>query len=743
MADYLSPGMTGDDDEQTDAASDDANSSPNGAVSGKNLLDSAKLAAKWNQELQASKKWMAKFMERARKCERAYIDESDGGTITHGRNMSRINLFWSNVEVTLAAIYGRMPQATVDRKFRDFDDDVARVAAEMMQRILNSDIAMEYDDTAAAMRDAVQDRFIVGLGQCWCRYDCETEEYQVPAFDPQTGQPAQADPDTGAPATQTAIRILDENACTDYVYWEDFRYAPCRRWRDCRWVARAVLMSKERLQTRFHLTPAQLGMVPMTSRSASGSNQEDVLKATPFPQARVWEIWDRDSLQVIWYAEGCNYVLDAQDDILGLEDFFPCPQPVVATTLTKAFLPKADYIMAQDLYEELNDINSRLASLERAVKAVGVRDKNAKGLERMMQEACENEMIPVENWSSFVEKGGLKGITDWMPIDQFVNAITQLTQRKQQLQNDLYELLGISDIMRGASVASETATAQELKAAYGGARLSKMQEDVARFVSDIMRIRADIIASHFQPDTIKRRSLIMRTPDAPYADAAIALLKNEGLAEHSIKVDADTLAAPDWEMEKKTRTEFMGAVSNYVMAAAPMMAQNSDAGVFLLKLLQWGAAGFKGSESIEGVIDQAVKSLEAKAMQPPPPPPPPSPEDQKNSAAAQKNQAEAAKVGAQAQAQQMQNQAVGAVLARSGVGPNAPAPGAPGSSPGIPTHPIVFPGAPGAMLQTGFEGAIPIGPRPRAPTPIVGGPTPGAPMPHGMPPPQGPQGLPQ
>lgn len=653
--------------------------------------DSAKQAAKWQQELAASKKWMQKFSERARRCERAYIDEGEAQGRGESGNASRVNLFWSNVEVTLAAIYGRLPKATVDRRFRDEGDDVSRVAATMLERILNADIEREYDDTNAAMRDAVQDRFVVGLGQCWCRYDVEIEEYEAPQLDPMTQQP------TGA--TQTAQRIVDEDAPTDYVYWEDFRYSPCRRWRDCRWVARAVMMSEDRLRKRFKLTDDQLAMVPMATRSPQGvSAQDDVLKATPFKQARVWEIWDRDSAQVIWYAEGCTYCLDIQDDILELEDFFPCPQPVVATTLTRAFIPKPDYVMAQDLYQELDEINARIAALERACKAVGVRDKNAKGLERMLQEGCENELVPVENWSAFSEKGGLKGATDWLQIEQFVNAITQLTQRKQQVQRDLYELLGISDIMRGSSVASETATAQQLKVAYGGARLAKLQGDVARFVSDIMRIRADIVTKHFQPETIKRRSLIDKTPDAQYADQAVALLKDEGLAEHAIRVDADTLSAPDWEMEKKTRSEFMGAVSNYVMAAAPLVAQAPQLGVFLMKLLQWGTAGFKGASSIESTIDQAVAQLENQAAQPPAPPPP-SPEDQKNLAAAEKNKADANRAGAEADAQHMQNAVAARVLGMAPPG-GVPPQAAPGPRPGMQmpqAGPQAGPGGPPGM----------------------------------------------
>ena len=315
-------------------------------------------------------------------------------------------------------------------------------------------------------------------------------------------------------------------------------------------------------------------------------------------------------------------------------------------------------------------MNAKLAKLEKAVKAAGVYDKNAMNVKRLMNEATDNELIPVENWSAFVERGGLKGVIDWMPIDAVVNAITQLTQRKTQLQHDLYELLGISDIMRGATLASETATAQQLKVQYGGARLATLQNDVSRFVAQVMRIRANIIANHFQPETMIKRSLIDKTPDAQFAQPAIQMLKDQGLAMHSIKVDAESMAAPDWEREKQVRSDLMGAVSNYIMAAGPMVQQSPQLGIVLLKMLQWAIAGFKGAQSIEGVIDQAVKQFEQQAMQPPTPPEP-TPEDKKNTAQAGKDTATARKTAAEAESQEQTNALVNAIIKPGGPQPAA------------------------------------------------------------------------
>lgn len=663
------------------------------------LNKSSDLARRWTRELNASKRWMEKFTRTARMCERAYMAQESNSDEFLQSNAGKVNLFWSNTQVILSAIYGRLPKAEVDRKFDDFMDDESRVAGIIMQRILNGDMEREYDDTSAAMRDAVQDRFIVGLGQVWCRYEVEFETTQQPTMDPLTGQP-QLD-EEGQPITTESEQLLNEEAATDYVHWEDFRYAPCRRWRECRWVARRVYMSEEALTKRFKLTPQQLNMIPMIARTADDSaftSADDVLKATPFKQAGVWEIWSKDDNYVCWYVEGCAFILDQLPDPLELDDFFPCPQPVVATTLTKAFLPRADYAMAQDLYKELDRINAQISRLVLCVKAAGVYDKTAGPVKTLLTTAVQNALVPADNWSAFSEKGGIRGSIDWLPIEQFVNAITQLTNRKAQCERDLYEVLGISDIMRGASVASETLGAQQLKVQYGGARLSNLQTEVARFVSGVMRIRANIVSNFFSPETMKKRSLIDRTPDAPYADPAIQLLKDFGTALYSVTVTSDSLAAPDWAAEKEARTEFMGAASNYLMASAPLVAQAPEMGSFLIKLLQWGAAGFKGSKTIEGVLDQAAKQLEMKAAQPPAPQPP-SPSDQRDLANAKKADAEAGRAvadthetEAKTARTEMENEAAAVVLHMPNPNKPRPFPFAPGGAGGPP-------GAQGAPLN--------------------------------------------
>jgi predicted esterase YcpF (UPF0227 family) len=241
----------------------------------------------------------------------------------------------------------------------------------------------------------------------------------------------------------------------------------------------------------------------------------------------------------------------------------------------------------------------------------------------MFQQASENQLIPVDNWAMFAESGGIKGKIDWVPIEAIVNAIERLRQYRQDKTMQIYEVLGISDVMRGSSKASETATAQQIKAQFGSTRVQLMQFYIAEWLTQALRIKAEIIAKHFQPDTIATRSNILRTPDAPYAQSAISLIKDEELSEYRISVEADSMAAMDWAAERDAAVQFMQGLGAFISQVAPVAQQTPGAGPFLLRLMQWAVAKFRVSTEIEGVLDQAITAMNQQLQNPPQPQPDP------------------------------------------------------------------------------------------------------------------------
>jgi hypothetical protein len=394
------------------------------------------------------------------------------------------------------------------------------------------------------------------------------------------------------------------------VYWRDFLYSPCRTWRECRWVARGVWMTRSQLREKFGPLGEQ---VPL--QNPRGVKNSTLPENDPWSKAQVWEIWSKEDRYVCWKVIGFDRLLGEQSDPLGLTDFFPCPKPLVSNVSTTAFIPKADYQMLRDQYVELDVISSRIALLEDSIRVAGVYDKSSAQINQLISNRVQNIMIPADNWAMFAERGGIKGAVDWFPLDMIIGALDKLREVKNALKQDLYDLTGLSDIMRGATVASETATAQQLKAQYGSVRMQFMQGELAEFVQSALAIKAEIMAAHFQPETLIRRSLIDKTPDMQYAQPAIELLRDKRMAIYSLAVDPDTMAMVDYAAEQEARTACITAVATFVQAVWPLAQAKPDATPFLLQILQWLLAGFKAGKQIEGVLDQAIGMMQQQPPQ--------------------------------------------------------------------------------------------------------------------------------
>ena len=618
------------------------------------------LAARWQTEIQASQQELLKFHQDANRITQRYLDKRDA----YAKDESKVNLFWSTMQVLLSMLYARPPRADVARSFQDYDDDVARVSGTILQRLLNRAFNDNVSAWDSAVRQGIEDWLVVGSGQIWLRYEVTTEPYEIPAVFDELGQEV-------SPAAE-AERIVNEDAPCDYIYWEDFFYSPARTWHEVRWVARRVFMTKDQLKERFG--EAIASQVPLGNYSKRDQVNDQSPKNDPWNKAEVFEIWCKENRKVYWYAKSCDVILDVKDDPLGLDAFFPCPKPLAANVTSSNFMPRADYIFAQDQFNELDEINTRITWLTRAAKVVGVYDKSAEGIQRVFNQGSENQLIPVDNWAMFAEKGGIKGQVDWIPIDQVVNAIDHLRQYRQDKVQQIYEVLGISDIMRGNSKASETAAAQQIKAQFGSTRIQLKQFYIADWITQALRIKAEIICKHFQPETIIKRSNIERTPDAPLAMQAVQLLKDEEMNEYRINIEADSMAALDWAAERDAAVQFMQGLGAFISQVAPMAQSVPGAAPVLMSLLQWSVSKFRVSSQIESVIDQAIGALKQQGMQPQQPQPNPMQEAEvaEKQAGAAQRMAKAKDTNMDAMAKEAQLRAMGVFQPQPQLPPAAP-----------------------------------------------------------------------
>ena len=86
-------------------------------------------------------------------------------------------------------------------------------------------------------------------------------------------------------------------------------------------------------------------------------------------------------------------------------------------------------------------------------------------------------LVPISNWAAF---GGSKEIIIWLPIDMIVQAVTAMVTLRKEIVNDIYQIIGLSDIMRGSTNPMETLGAQQLKSQYGSTRIKDKQQELVR-----------------------------------------------------------------------------------------------------------------------------------------------------------------------------------------------------------------------------------------------------------------------
>jgi len=603
----------------------------------------------WHDQIEAAQKVFEKWEKRGHKIIKRYRDERDAVEMPR----VRYNILWSNIQVLFPALYGRQAKPEVSRRYMD-QDPVGRLASTMLERVMEYE-TLQFGDFDQAMRGVVEDRLLPGRGTAWIRYEPvivnEQPEVSEAAVDVEEPGEAQIYNSQEEPTE----RIDAAHSPIDYVYWTDFLHSPARTWDEVWWVSRAVYMTKDEGIERFGDVFKNVGLD--SSNTDMDAKNPMTARNTYDKKAKVFEIWNKRTGKVCWVAKGYPQALDERDDPLELEEFFPCPRPLMATTTTGTMIPVPDYAEYEDQAQELDNLTQRIYLLTKACKAVGVFNAEFKELGRLFTEGVDNKLFPVTAWAAMSEKGGLKGAIDMMDTSTIIVTLRELYAAREQVKQAIYEIMGISDILRGASKAQETLGAQQLKANFGSLRMRSSQGDVARFASDIFKLKAQVICKFYPPELIVQMSGVMDTPDGQnpqLLQAAVQMLSNSTIRDFHIAVEADSLAQIDEQAEKQGAQEAIQAIGLFLREAIPMISQAPETLPMASEMLLFLVRRFRAGRGLESAVERAMKALEEKAAMAKQQQPGPSPEMLQLQS---DQQAEQMKMQAQAQTEQMKMQA--------------------------------------------------------------------------------------
>jgi len=486
---------------------------------GENVI-SRKLAAFWKEQIEDVDTRDANWYKKGAQISKRYRDERNK-LETDGQR--KFNILWTNTQIMIPALYSNRPIANIDRTFLD-RDPVGRLSARMLERSVRNE--MEDDTLHDSVSQSVLDYLLVGRGQTWARYEPEIGQGPSIPSSMETNMEdelnkiqnnGEIEVDETPEEEQlegTNQQLLKESAPIDYMNWKDFLMFPAkaRTWREVQAVGKRLYISKEEAIERFG---EEIGRemrpdtTPMDKETKQTWSDTAVFQDLNERSIVVYEIWNKTDKRVYWISTGYDYLCDVRNDPLQLKGFFPCPKPLVATYTNDTVVPVPDFWEWQDQAIQIDELTQRIAMLARACKVAGTYDAANGGLRRLLNESVENQLIPVDNWAIHADRGGVQGSISFLPLKEVQETISTLQEVRRQVKQDLDEITGLSDILRGTTDSRETLGGLRLKNNNAGTRLSQRQRDVARFARDNVRLIAEIQAKHFSDETLIKSSGIL------------------------------------------------------------------------------------------------------------------------------------------------------------------------------------------------------------------------------------------
>ena len=597
----------------------------------------------WLQRIADYRSKYREWEETGKKVVKRYRQEKALGDEGRSRNPALYNVLFSNVQTLRPALFSQTPAVVAERRHKD-KDPVGRLAAQIIERLSNHD--MERSGFRQAFDSVVLDVLLPGRGVPWVRFDAGRPAPPVPVT-PQPGPDgsvAMVAPDgnvyplqavSEGPNAQLMAQPeenIDEHVVVDYVHWRDFAHSLDRNWADVMrrgWVARRVAMTRKEGRQRFGKAFSKVKM-SMSSRMMDDQTEQRTEAAGSEDNQRfgeVWEVWDAESRKRLMLAEGVDEPLEVKDDPYLVEGFFPCPRPAFASLSNEDLIPTPDYMQYVGQAEELDEITGRIRRLTEGLKVVGLYDHSQTGLATMLQSA-DNTMVPVEGMQDIVAKGagaggGLNGVLQWMPVADVANALSGLYAARDQIKALIYEVSGVSDIVRGSVDPREKAAQSRIKANFAGQRLEQRRMSVARCARDAAAIAVEVALELYSDQAIRQVSGFdflpemadLEPPEREQAwSDALTLLRDDKLRGMRVDIETDSTVSLNQEQSQERRTEFLNAVGGFLNNALGVMQASPDLVPVMGELLLFTARGFRTGRTLESKMEEGVDAMRARVQ---------------------------------------------------------------------------------------------------------------------------------
>lgn len=603
-------------------------------------IDGAALAKKWLREIYAAKegKDYKRFISDGRRIESIYGNTSLTVSTTYElKDRVYYNLLYSTIQTLLPTYFARVPKPVTDRPIKN-DDPVAELAALIEERAVVMSMSLERDSLFRNCKQSVLDFMLVGRGQLWQSFYADSDENG---------------------------NLINERCETEYVHWEDYLEGYGRVPSEIKWKARRYFLTRDELIKQF----GEIGREVPLNREENSTKEYRQTDYIPIKQAEVWMICDLMNKWVLWVADGfSDNCLKYELDPWRLNHFFPCPTPILYSRTNSSNIPTPFYLLVRQILDDLDFTHKRIVALSECLRYVGMHDAlwNKEIID--IRNMTDGMSSPSNQWAMFAERGGFKGVQDWLPLGELIQAIRELKEHMAYQLERFYEVSGVAEVIRGYSSPTKTATAVQMEGQFTVLRTQEKQAEVQTFLRELLDIKAQMIFELFSDQTIMQMVGYdqMSPEEQRLFPVALQLLRDDKLRTFRIEIETDSTIAIDEEADKQGRMEFIGALGQLLNNAYQMASIDPNTKKLMFDVIKFGVKGFRAGRELEGDIQGYIKQIEyqdalaaqqqaAMANQPAPP----SPEEIEMMMAQQKAQSEMqiAQMKAESDAQAKQHKA--------------------------------------------------------------------------------------
>jgi len=500
------------------------------------------------------------------------------------------NVFWSSVETLKPFIYFKAPIPYIKRRSKK-ENAVEDAACQILEKALAAN--MENQDFDGVIKYARNDYLISGLGLVFEKIN--------PIFKSIVSEDNRS-------AHDLKQEVL-ENISIETTYLNPekiiFDTENVKVWEDVAWVAQKIEMTNAEAVAQFGKWAE-----PFLMFSSSDENESE-------REVSVYRIWAKKEKKILYLSKNIKErFLRVDEDVLKLSGFYPFPKPVFATLANDGMIPVPDYVQIKCLLDELDGVNSRMKLIMQALKISGAYDGSFPELANILNK--DVTLVEISDFEKLREKGGMRGVMEFAPIEQYVSALQVLAERRQMLMDAIYEITGVSDIMRGNSNPNDTATAVRNKTNFGTLRNQDRQNDFQRFLGDVLKIKAELICEQMPADMLAG---FASETDPQIVSQAVFLLKEDKLRNLTLGIETDTSFNQSEELQKTSDAvakihemivNAFGVVSNQPLLL-PLYKQMIESLVVTLPQARQFAS------VIEEVFGNIEQSLESEDLQTPDP----------------------------------------------------------------------------------------------------------------------------